>query len=198
MLKNFIQLREEDMTQKEETEMDTIMNQLKKSVVLRGVVFIIFGLITIISPNGVFQTVVYFISAYIAIMGILNIFDGIKIKKETNAYGVTFIGGWTLLILAVFVLVFAKGIVSILPIILGLGIAVSGVTRCIQAVNLRQYVNVNWVPMFIYGAVLIIAALILTFNPFSSILVLVQLFGGILILMGIGEFATFLQLRKIN
>lgn len=182
----------------EEIIMNNVMEQLKKYAVLRGIVYIIFGLLILFNPRSVFQLAVYFISAYIAIMGILNLYDGIKVKKSTGTYGMSFLGGIVLIVIAAIVLVFAKGIVSILPIFLGLAIIIVGVSRGMQAVNLRSYVNVNWVPMMIYSVILVIAGLVLTFNPFSSVLVLFQLFGGILVFMGIGEFAAFFQLRKIK
>lgn len=178
--------------------MSSVMEQLRKYALLRGIVYIIFGLLILVNPGSVFQVAVYFISAYIAIIGVLNLYDGFKVKKATGTYGMSFLSGIVLLVIAGIVLVFAKGIVSILPIFLGLVIVVVGVSRAIQAVNLRTYVNVNWMPMLIYSVILIIAGLVLTFNPFSSLLVLFQLFGGILIFMGIGEVVAFFQLRNLD
>ncbi|MGX7265648.1 HdeD family acid-resistance protein [Enterococcus crotali] len=178
--------------------MNNVMEQLRKYALLRGIVYIIFGVLILINPRSVFQLAVYFISAYIAIMGVLNLYDGFRVKKATGTYGMSFLGGIVLLVIAGIVLVFAKGIVSILPIFLGLVIVIVGVTRVIQSVNLRTYVNVSWLPMLIYSVILIIAGLVLTFNPFSSLLVLFQLFGGILIFMGIGEVVSFFQLRNID
>ncbi|MGX7244553.1 HdeD family acid-resistance protein [Enterococcus quebecensis] len=178
--------------------MNNVMEQLRKYALLRGLVYMIFGLLIVINPRSVFQVAVYFISAYIAIIGILNLYDGLKIKKATGTYGMSFLGGIILLVIAGIVLTFAEGIVSILPVFLGLVIVIVGVTRAIQAVNLRTYVNVSWMPMLIYSVILVIAGLVLTFNPFSSLLVLFQLFGGILIFMGIGEVVSYFQLRNIK
>ncbi|OJG98515.1 hypothetical protein RV18_GL002938 [Enterococcus termitis] len=174
------------------------MEQLRKYALLRGIVYIIFGLLILFDPRSVFQLAVYFISAYIALMGVLNLYDGFKVKKATGTYGMSFLGGIILLVLAGIILVFAKGIVSILPIFLGLVIVIIGASRAMQAVNLRSYVNVNWLPMLIYSGILIVAGLVLIFNPFSSLLVLFQLFGGILVFMGIGEIVAFFQLRNID
>ncbi|MFD1901940.1 HdeD family acid-resistance protein [Enterococcus termitis] len=178
--------------------MNNVMEQLRKYALLRGIVYIIFGLLILFDPRSVFQLAVYFISAYIALMGVLNLYDGFKVKKATGTYGMSFLGGIILLVLAGIILVFAKGIVSILPIFLGLVIVIIGASRAMQAVNLRSYVNVNWLPMLIYSGILIVAGLVLIFNPFSSLLVLFQLFGGILVFMGIGEIVAFFQLRNID
>ncbi|MBP1046516.1 DUF308 domain-containing protein [Enterococcus sp. BWM-S5] len=178
--------------------MDTLIHSIKKYALLRGIIYILLGLAVVINPSAVFKVAVYAVSGYLAFMGILDLLDGIKEKRTSGVYNSSFVLGIFLLIVAAIVLIFAKGIVSILPIFLGLLIAVFGLSRIVQSFNLKQYVNVNWTLFFIYGVILLIGGLLLVFNPFRSVLFLFQLFGGILIFMGISEFLTFLQLRKID
>lgn len=178
--------------------MSNVIESLKKYALLRGIIYIILGIIILMNPNEVFKVGVYFISLYTAFSGLVNVYEGIKVKKQTGEYGMSFMGGIVLLLIAGIILFFAKGIVSILPIFLGLMIVISGVYKLMQALNLRTYVNVNWVPYLIYSIILIIAGLTLTFNPFSSVLFLFQLFGGLLIFMGISEIISFFQLRNIE
>ena len=178
--------------------MNNVLEQLRKYAILRGSVYVLFGLLIVFNPRSVFQVAVYFISAYIAFMGLLNLYDGLRVKKSKGTYGMSCFSGIILLVVVGIVLVFAKGIVSVLPIFLGLAIVIVGVSRGMQAVNLRKYVNVNGSLMLIHSAILIIAGLVLIFNPFSSLLLLFQLFGAILIFMGIGEFVTLFQMHKID
>lgn len=183
---------------KEGSTMDTLIHQIKKYALLRGLVYIILGLAVVINPGAVFKVAVYAVSGYLAFMGILDLIDGIKERRSSGGYNSSFVLGVFLLIVAAIVLIFAKGIVSILPVFLGLLIAVFGASRIVQAFNLKQYVNVNWTLFLIYGIILLIGGLLLVFNPFRSVLLLFQLFGGILIFMGISEVLTFFQLRKID
>lgn len=178
--------------------MSNVIENLKKYALLRGIIYIIFGIIILMNPNEVFKVGVYFISAYTAFNGLVNVYEGLKVKKQTGSYGMNFMGGIILLLLAGIILFFAKGIVSILPIFLGLMIVIGGVIKLMQALNLRGYVNINWVPYMIYSIILIVAGLTLTFNPFSSLLFLFQLFGGLLIFMGISEIISFFQLSKLE
>lgn len=178
--------------------MDTLIYQIKKYALLRGLVYILLGLAVVINPSVVFKVAVYAVSSYLAFMGILNLMDGVKEKRSSGGYNSGFVMGVFLLLVAVIVLIFAKGIVSILPIFLGVLIAVFGTSRIVQAFNLKQYVNVNWTLFLIYGIILVVGGLLLVFNPFRSVLLLFQLFGGILIFMGISEFLTFIQLKKID
>lgn len=178
--------------------MSNLMEQIRKYALLRVIAYIFFGIIIVMNPNAVFNLAVYFISAYTAIMGLLSIYEGVKIKRATGEYGMSMTGGILLLVLAGVILVFAKGIVSILPIFLGLIIVVVGIIRFIQANNLKNYPQVNWKSLMIYAGITFLAGLVLVFNPFSSLLFLFQLFGAILIFMGISELIAFFQLRKIK
>lgn len=178
--------------------MGNIMKQLRKYEILRGIVYIIFGVLIINDPRGIFQLAVYLISAYVAIMGIVNVYEGRKVRKQTETYGLSFLGGIVQIIFAGMILVFSKGIVSVLPIFLGFMILIGGMLYGIQALNLRNYVNVRWVPMLIYSALLIIFGFILLFNPFQSVLAMFSLFGWVLIFMGFGAIMTYIQLRNIR
>lgn len=178
--------------------MSNVMDQIRKYALLRVIVYILFGIVIVMNPNAVFNLAVYFISAYTAIMGLLSIYEGLKIKRQTGEYGMNMMGGITLLVLAGIVLVFARGIVSILPFFLGLIIVMVGIARFIQANNLKKYPQVNWMSLMVYAVITFLAGLVLVFNPFSSLLFLFQLFGVILIFMGFSELVAFFQWRKIK
>ena len=178
--------------------MDTLIYHLKRHALLRGIVYAALGLAILVNPSAVFKIAVYLISGYLALMGLVDLFEGIKSKRASGVYDSSFVLGILLLVLAAIVLIFAKAIVSILPIFLGLLIVTVGSTRLIQSFNLRKYTNVNWGLFLVYGLILLVGGLLLIFNPFRSVLLLFQLFGGILIFMGISECLTVIQLRKIE
>ncbi|MGC6768703.1 HdeD family acid-resistance protein [Enterococcus sp. LJL128] len=178
--------------------MDTLIYHLKKHALLRGIIYVLLGIAVVVNPSGVFNITVYVISGYLAFMGLLDLIEGIRVRQKEGIYDSSFVLGILLLVLAGIVLVFSKAIVSILPIFLGLLVVTVGSARLIQSFNLRKYTTVNWGLLSFYGIVLIIGGGLLIFNPFRSVLFLFQLFGGILIFMGISECLTFFQLRKIE
>nr|WP_236671823.1 DUF308 domain-containing protein [Enterococcus sp. BWB1-3] len=165
---------------------------------MRGIVYALAGLAIVVNPSAVFKIAVYLISGYLAFMGLVDLIEGIKVKRSADVYDSSFVLGIIFLVLAGIVLVFSKVIVSIFPIFLGLLLVMLGSTRLIQSFNLRKYTDVNWVLFLLYGLFLLIGGILLIFNPFKSILLLFQLFGGILIVMGISECLTLFQLRKID
>lgn len=89
-------------------------------------------------------------------------------------------------------LFFAPAIASILPILLGLAIICNGIFQLIMGLNMKS------TPWLIYSVLLLIGGIVLLFNPFASLLVLFQIFGVILIVMGVSEAISFFKLKKMT
>ncbi|MEO2652521.1 DUF308 domain-containing protein, partial [Enterococcus mundtii] len=95
------------------------------------------------------------------------------------------------LIFGLIVFLFASAIVSILPILLGLMILANGAFQLFISLNTKSK---GW---SLYSVILLIGGLILLFNPFQSLMVLFQIFGGILIFMGISEIINYFKVRNM-
>lgn len=90
-------------------------------------------------------------------------------------------------LVAFVVLWFSKGIVSILPMFLGFIILIFAISQFMQSWTAKR----DGFPVtgqIIYSALMIIAGFFLLFNPFSSMMILFQLFGFLLITMAVSEF----------
>jgi uncharacterized membrane protein HdeD (DUF308 family) len=70
--------------------------------------------------------------------------------------------------------------------------------RLTQSLSLRQYVNVNWLPMLVYGGFMIGAGILLVINPFSSAMMFFRFFGITLTISGISELIAFIRLRNME
>ncbi|PAK65759.1 hypothetical protein B8W94_14355 [Lactococcus lactis] len=79
---------------------------------------------------------------------------------------------------------------SFLPFILGIVLIITGISNVFTALNHRQYVNISPMPFVLYGVLLILVGILLAFNPFGTILILLQFFGATLIVMGIMTIVT--------
>ena len=104
--------------------------------------------------------------------------------------------GLIYLILAAVVFFFAETLASLLPILIGALFLFGGIIRLIQALGYRQSMSERWL-WFLIGSLLWIGVGILMLtNPFSSLLVLFQLFGGILIAIAILELFLYFTIRS--
>lgn len=165
----------------------TFKDNLQKHALLRAIVFIILGIAIAINPSVFFQFVAYLIAGYFTIIGLIHIYGDYKAQKATGSFGFGLISGILLIVLAIAVLLFASRIVAILPFILGLVIILNGLFQLVASLNNRR---TGWI---IYSVLVLIAGLTLTFNPFASLLVLFQIFGFFLIIMGVSEVVSYFQ-----
>ncbi|MFD0898230.1 HdeD family acid-resistance protein [Loigolactobacillus binensis] len=169
------------------------MQALQRYTWLRALVYFIFGGIILLFPHPVFRFGVYAISLYLLISGIFSLING---SRQRNVYTISSFSGVFKIIAALFVLIFAPGIVSILPIFLGVLLLIYGIFKLVETLNRRQFVNVTPWGGIIYSIVIILAGGFLLFNPFRSVLFGFQIFGAFLIVMSIGEIVTWWQTRR--
>lgn len=171
------------------------MQTLQRYAWLRALIYLVFGISIFLFPRAIFQFSVYLISFYLLISGGLNLITAFRLRRQSPFYTSDLTSGLFKIVAALFVLLFARGIVSILPLFLGMLLLVYGVFKFIQTHNHRQFVNVVPWSGFIYSILIIIAGLLLLFNPFRSVLLGFQVFGVVLILMSIGEIIDWWQIQ---
>lgn len=171
--------------------MSSLFRSIQRHAFSRGIIYLLIGILIVLRPNQLFNMAVYLIAGYNALLGLINLVEYLKNKQHSQMSMSLFY-----FIAALIILLFAKPIASILPVFLGILIIIGGATRISRALNLRQYVNISYVPMLIYGVALLIAGIVILFKPFSSLIVLFQFFGIVLALSGISELITAIKLRN--
>jgi uncharacterized membrane protein HdeD (DUF308 family) len=129
-------------------------------------------------------------------MGIFNLVSAFK--NKVSGYNPTTGFAIFYFVCALLIWLFAKPIVSMLPILLGISFIIGGAMRLSQSLNLRHYANVNWLPMLIYGVFMIVAGILLVINPFSSAMMFFRFFGIILTISGISELIAFIRLKDFD
>lgn len=159
------------------------LEKIRSKFILSGLLLIAMGVLVVWKPGMVFNGIVYLVAAYFAFMGLLNLYTVLREKpRDASAYA----SGVLLLLVALGVIVLAKTIVSIIPFFLGLMVLLAGIRQLRQELALNK-VNQGRLSWLIFGLLLCIAGVVLMFNPFRSVLLLFQLFGGILIVYGISQ-----------
>lgn len=174
--------------------MSNFIDSIKKYGYLRSACYLILGIAILFSPRSVFKGIVYIIFFYLLIMGILQIIRGLQAKKYTGNVGFETTSGILRVIVAFVVLWFSKGIISILPMFLGFIILIFAIGQFMQSWTAKR----NGFPVtgqVVYSALMILAGIFLLFNPFSSLMILFQIFGFLLITMAVSE---FINTRRFN
>ncbi|MBF8808065.1 MAG: DUF308 domain-containing protein [Enterococcus lacertideformus] len=170
---------------------EMVRKNFQRYAFLRVAIYIIVGITIIIDPRAIFNFIGYLLTTYFVLLGILNLLEANKNRNRTGVWGFSLVSGILFLIAGLIVFVFSSAIVSILPIILGLVIVLKSIFQLFIGLNTRSK------GCSIYSIFLLIGGLILLFNPFKSVMILFQLFGGILIFMGISEVFSYFKVRNI-
>ncbi|MFW7431127.1 HdeD family acid-resistance protein [Vagococcus carniphilus] len=176
--------------------MTSMFKSIQQHALLRSIAYILLGIAIFLEPNKVSQTILYLIVGYNVVMGVFNLISSIKNKQ--NGYSSSTPVAIFYFIFALILFLFAKPLVASLPFFLGLMCVIGGGVRLSQSLGLRQYVNVNWLPMFIYGAITIGAGVLLMVFPFSSAMMFFRFFGVVLTLAGISELVAFIRFRNFD
>lgn len=176
--------------------MTSMFKSIQRHALLRSIAYILLGIAIFLEPNKVSQMILYLIVGYNVVMGVFNLISAIKNKQ--NGYSSSTPVAIFYFIFALILYLFAKPLVAALPFFLGLMCVIGGGVRLSQSLGLRQYVNVNWLPMFIYGAITIGAGVLLMVFPFSSAMMFFRFFGVVLTLAGISELVAFIRFRNFD
>lgn len=176
--------------------MTSIFKSVQKHTLIRSAAYILLGIAITLDPIGVSKIILNIIIAYNVVMGIFNLLSAFKNKVDgynpTTGFAIFYF------VCALLIFLFAKPIVSMLPILLGISFIIGGAMRLTQSLSLRQYINVNWLPMLIYGGFMIGAGILLVINPFSSAMMFFRFFGITLTISGISELIAFIRLRNVE
>lgn len=177
--------------------MRTVFNKLSNHALLRAFVYIILGLLMIIIPQTILHIIVYILAAYIAILGIINIVNFFRCRECSNV-GFDLVSGILMVVIGILMVVFATQLVSIMPIFLGILLIISAAANLVQVINYGRMIGKTNFLLVILNLLVIAGGIIVMVNPFSSAVLLLQIFGGITILSGIAEIIAFFLYRKIG
>lgn len=175
--------------------MHNFFKQFQKNDFIRSLASIFFGLLFLLVPSQTFDILIYIIAAYLAFQGAIDLYYSYQIRRQTGYFDFQFIRGVSFLIAALFVCLFAKALLAVIPLFLGILIVLSGSLRLRDSLNLKNS-GLSYINRLIYSVILIIAGIILIFNPFKTILVLLQIFGVLLFIMGLMDIIAVLQAKR--
>ena len=89
---------------------ETIKQNIQKYALLRAAVYIISGIAIVLNPSAVFHFIGYLITAYLVLLGVLNLFEAYRFKRKTGSWSIGLFSGLFFLICALIVYAFAPAI----------------------------------------------------------------------------------------
>ncbi|WP_179396271.1 DUF308 domain-containing protein [Lacticaseibacillus absianus] len=165
--------------------MQRFLTKLHQIAWLRALALGAAGVWFLIAPYSVYSVVKYVLMVALLAMAVPALLQAWQDRGTQPNLALW--RGVGLVIAAALVGALLRGAMSLLPVLFGFLLLVYGINRIRTARGDRQYINVSPLPAILYGGLVAAAGLFLLFNPFRTVLVMLQVVGALLIVMGVSE-----------
>jgi len=171
--------------------MEAKIKHYRISLLINGVIAILFGLFALFVPGGTALTVVKYFGLVLIIgggFGLVNAMQNMKLKKSYFSILFSSIVG---ILAGLFIMIYTSKSLEIFAIVIGIWAVILGVMQLIIAWNVMSGNKSKKLVVF-NGILTLVFGLILFFNPLESVKaltvivgILALMFGGILIYLNI-------------
>lgn len=172
-----------------------MLKQWKFQEISSGLLLTAGGLILLFVPELTLVTIANAVGIVLIIIGAIFIFSYIC-RKQMAAGNNDLVKGIVTAGIGLFICVRSEAVISILPVLLGVGVVVSGILKLQHAFDLRRMAVSAWTKVMITAAINILIGLIVILNPFSTVAFLMRLIGVGLIFSGLTDVITTIYVSK--
>ena len=170
--------------------------KFSKNNVLLSIVMIILGLLLIIWPGKTLEVAAKILGIALLVGGVISCFSWYRDRHVYGGDYTTLAIGILCLVAGLVVFIAPHGVITLLPKIIGVGIAVNGVLNLAQAMEMRKMGSANWMGSVIMAVLTIVAGLFLVFFSFSAMKAAVMVIGGVIIYNGVSNLLSESGYRK--
>lgn len=172
--------------------MTDFLIKLKHLSIITVLASLIIGVVLIVKPDEALQIVSLIFGVTIILLGVAS---WIYYFAKDNFVFLA-IMGTIALITGIIVCVKYKSIITILLLIFGIFLIISGVIDLISAIDAKKKGIRGWGVSLAIAAAVIILGLIVAANPFSSMVLVTRLLGCALLIYAVMDIIAFFQVKK--
>lgn len=178
--------------------MEKNLKNFKWETILAALMYVIVGALLVIFPTAIAKSLCYTIAIIVIAIGVIKLISFL-IKKEQDGFVRTgLVSGIIFILIGVFIAVKSSVIISIIPFVLGILIAVSGFTKLQNVIQLKK-LGENSKGMLVMALINIVIGLCLASNPFRAAKWMIVLIGICVLLTGLSDlFSAVYVYRKIK
>lgn len=175
------------------------LKKIKWNVIISSVVYVALGVILLLWPSVMLKNICFIISVFCIAVGIVNLIDYIRKDYAVDAYRYNLVYGLVFILFGVFVFIKVNTVISIVPILLGFAVTISGFLKFQNAVDLIRMKYQGWGIVMIVSILNIVFGIVLIMNPFEIETVLYICIGIGMIYSGVSDLiATIILSRSIR
>lgn len=173
-----------------------ILKEMKRNAVITSVMYIIIGLILTFFPASTARTIGYAFATVILIVGLSFLYRFIIKDVAYTFVGNELVIGTVFVLASIFIYARVDSVVSFIPILLGIVVLVSGITKLQNAIGLRKMQYQGSTAVLAFAVLNIFFGIVLVFNPFSAVTTLIMLIGLGLVFSGVTDLITTFWIAK--
>ena len=166
--------------------------------ILKLIIIVALGLVLIFYPSQTLDTAVKALGIVIIVAGAVAFISSLT-QKEKNAYVMFQLIGAIIGIVAGIIVLTNRGLViSIFPVLTGVGIAIYGAFGIAQAMTFRRFYTTGWQVPILFSFITVGVGVLIAANPFSTMNTIVRIVGIVLVYNGVVGIYMQLNRRKKN
>jgi len=170
--------------------------KIKVSLVLLAAAFVLFGVCLMIWPQISAVLLCRLAGALILLRGLYKIGRYFSRGETGLLYRTDFTIGALTSLLGLLLLICTQGVLSALPIIIGIFVTWDSFGKLRLSADLKQAGLSHWGPTLVSALLALILGLAVLFNPFESAAVLTRLIGAAIVLDGIENLWVTLSVAR--
>jgi uncharacterized membrane protein HdeD (DUF308 family) len=165
------------------------------SLVIRGIIAILFGALTLVWPGITLEVLVIFFGAYALIDGVLSLTGAVKASSAHERWGALLFEGIVGLFAGAATLFWPAITIVALTVIIGAWAMLTGVFELIAAWRLRKQIAGEWM-LALTGVASVIFGTLMWIAPLAGALVLALWMGAYALIFGVLMVALGFRLRS--
>ena len=166
-----------------------MLKKLKWHEILMSIMLIAGGAVLLMDPGMTLVTITKAIGFLLIAAGVIFMISYFLVHQMIGS-NYNLVQGIVLAGAGAFICLNPDVIVSVLPMLLGLGVAISGVVKFQRAIDLARMHYSSWVGVLIPALINILIGLLVFLNPFSTAELLMRIIGAGLVFSGVTDLIT--------
>ena len=170
--------------------------ELKVNYILSAVFCILFGATLVVWPDVSSKIVCIGLGAVLALSGIVNLITFFAQRDGSLLSQINLLAGIILTVLGGWVIFNPDVLIKIIPVVIGVVVAVHGVHNLLQALELFRNKYSKWWVALLLGALTVGLGILLICNPFEAVSTVVVLIGVFLLYDGVSDIWIISRVSK--
>ena len=158
-----------------------------KNNTMLSILMVILGLVLFIWPGKTLDLAARILGVALLLGAAVSAYSWYRDRNKPDAGYATLAVAIVCLVVGLIVVIAPKGVITLLPKLIGIAIVINGILNFAQALDLRRMNGANWASAMVMAALTILCGLFLIFFAFGAMKAAVMVIGGIFIYNGISN-----------